>query len=113
MPESESDAGETGASLTSAMLLVRLPVAFGVKLTENFADCPGDIVNGELRPLTLKPVPGPANCVMLRPALPGLLTVTSRVLLTPTGTLPKLITVGTTEIKGCTPLPLSKIVIGA
>jgi hypothetical protein len=103
--------GEVAALLTNATLLVKLPATVGVKPIENLADCPGGTVNGIVRPLALKPVPGPAACVTLRSALPGLLTVTVWVLVTPTGTLPKLTLEGVTEISGCTPVPLSEIVI--
>ena len=49
---------------------------------------------------------------MLRLAVPGLLIVNVCVLVTPTVTLPKLTLAGTTEIIGCTPLPLSEITAG-
>jgi len=103
--------GEAGALLTNAKLLVKLPATVGEKLIENLADCPGGTVNGVVRPLTLKPAPGPAACVTFRLALPGLLTVTAWVLVAPTGTLPKLTLEGVTEINGSTPVPLSEIVI--
>ena len=97
--------------LTKTTLLVELPATVGVKLIENFAACPGGTVNGIVRPVTLKPVPGPAACITLRLALPGLLTVTVWVVVTPTGTLPKLTLEGATEINGCAPVPLSEIVV--
>jgi len=75
VPESESRRGEVGALLTRATLLVWLPVALGVKLTENFAVCPGVSVKGTLRPVMPKPVAGPVSCVISRVALPGLLNV--------------------------------------
>lgn len=48
----------------------------------------------------------------LRFAVPGLLMVSVWVLLTPTATLLKLALPGITEICGCTPLPVSEIVVG-
>ena len=48
----------------------------------------------------------------LRFAVPGLLIVTVWVLVTPTVTLPKLTLAGITEIRGCTPLPVTEIVVG-
>jgi len=68
--------GEVGALLTSVRLLEELAPDVGVKLTMNVADFPGATVNGKARPLRPKPVLGPATCVMLRLALPGLLSVT-------------------------------------
>ena len=68
--------GEVGALLTSVRLLAELAPDVGVKLTVNIADFPGANVNGKARPLRPNPVPGPADCVMLRLALPGLLSVT-------------------------------------
>jgi hypothetical protein len=104
--------GEAGALLTNATLLVKLPATVGVKPIENLADCPGGTVNGIVRPLMLKPVPGPAACVTIRLALPELLTVTDWVLVAPTATLPKLTLEGVTEIRGCTPVPLIEIGVG-
>ena len=98
--------------LTNATLLVKLPATVGVKLNENLADRPGGTVNGIVRPLKLKPVPGPAVCVTVRLAVPGLLKVTVWVLVWPTVTLEKLTLVGTTEISGCTPAPLIEIGVG-
>lgn len=82
-----------------------MPVALGVKLTENLEVCPGVKVVGALRPVTLKPEPGPVSCVMSSVAFPGLLTVTVCVLVTPNGTLPKLTLLGVIEIDGFTPVP--------
>ena len=61
--------------LESVTLLVWLPAVLGVKLTANFAVCPGASVNGALRPVMLKPPLGAVNCVISRVALPGLLNV--------------------------------------
>jgi len=105
VPDSESRRGEVGALLTSTTLLVWLPVAPGVKLTENFAVCPGVSVKGTLGPVMPKPVPGPVSCVISRAALPELLTVIVWLLVTPNDTLPKLMLPGAIEIAGCTPVP--------
>lgn len=67
--------GEVGALLTSIRLLEELVPDVGVKLTVNAVDFPGANVSGKARPLRPNPVPGPADCVMLRLALPGLLSV--------------------------------------
>ena len=113
VPISPITTGEVGALLTRTRLLVTLPAEEGVKLSENFVDCPGGTVNGKVRPLTLKPALGPAACVRLRLPSPVLLKVTAWVLVTPTGTLPKLILAGAIAITGCTPVPLSEIVTEA
>ena len=75
LPLSAIVVGELGALLTSVKLLAELAPDVGVKLSVNGTDFPGASVNGKARPLRLNPVPGPASCVMLRLALPGLLSV--------------------------------------
>ena len=75
VPLSPITTGEVGALLTRTRLLVMLPDTVGVKLSEKFVDCPGGTVSGKVRPLTLKPAPGPASCVILRLPLPVLLTI--------------------------------------
>lgn len=111
-PLKEIAVGDVGALLTSARLLVNEPLDAGEKLSVNEEDWPGASVNGRTRPVRPKPVPGPADWVTLRLALPGLLSVTVWVLVTPTATLPKFTLPGTTEINGCTPAALSGIVAG-
>ena len=76
LPLSAIVVGELGALLTSVKLLAELTPDVGVKLSMNVADFPGASVNGKARPLRLNPAPGPAACVMLRLAPPGLLSVT-------------------------------------
>ena len=68
--------GEFGALLTSVRLLEELVPDVGVKLTVKVVDFPGANVSGKARPVRPNPVPGPANCVTLRLAVPGLLNVT-------------------------------------
>ena len=68
--------GEFGALLTSVRLLEELVPDVGVKLTVKVVDFPGANVSGIARPVRPNPVPGPANCVTLRLAVPGLLNVT-------------------------------------
>jgi hypothetical protein len=67
--------GEFGALLTNVRLLEELVPDVGVKLTVKVVDFPGARVSGKARPVRPKPVPGPADCVRLRLALPGLLSV--------------------------------------
>jgi hypothetical protein len=78
-----------------------------VKVTENLEVCPGVKVIGALRPLTPKAEPGGISCVISSVAFPGLLSVTVCVLVTPTGTVPKLMLLGVIEIEGFTPVPSS------
>ena len=76
VPLSEIVVGEFGALLTSVRLLEELVPDVGVKFTVKAVDFPGANVSGIARPVRPKPVPGPANCVTLRLAVPGLLNVT-------------------------------------
>jgi hypothetical protein len=84
----------------------------GVKPTLNEEEPPGAMESGKTSPEEVKPVPARDACVTLREAVPGLRMVMVCVLFTPTLTLPKLTLVGTTEICGCTPVPLREIVAG-
>jgi hypothetical protein len=104
--------GEFGALLTSVNAPVVLLAEAALKLTVKAAEPPGTSVRGKVTALNPKPEPLTVACVMLRLALPGLLTVTVCVLVMPTVTLPKFTLVGTTEIWGCTPVPASEIVAG-
>ena len=104
--------GEFGASLTNVRLLEELLPDVGVKLTVKVVDFPGANVSGKARPVRPKPVPGPADCVTLRLAVPGLLSVIVCEFDWPTVTLPKLTEPGTTEIWDWTPTPLSEIESG-
>jgi hypothetical protein len=76
VPLSEMVVGEFGALLTSVRLLEELVPDVGVKLNVKVVDFPDANVSGIARPVRLNPVPGPANCVTLRSAVPGLLNVT-------------------------------------
>jgi hypothetical protein len=67
--------GEFGALLTSVRLLEELVPDVGVKLTVKVVDFPGANVSGKARPVRPNPVPGPANCVTLRLAVPGFVSV--------------------------------------
>jgi hypothetical protein len=68
--------GEFGALLIRVRLLEALVPDVGVKLTVKVVDFPGGNVSGKARPVRPNPVPGPADWVMLRLAVPGLLSVT-------------------------------------
>jgi hypothetical protein len=68
--------GEFGALLIRVRLLEELVPDVGVKLTVRVVDFPGANVIGKARPVRPNPVPGPADWLMLRLAVPGLLSVT-------------------------------------
>src|SRR4030095_8948083 len=112
VPVSATTSGELGALFTSARLPERLLAEAAFKLTVNAEEPPGGTESGSASPEKLKPVPTSDARVTLRFAVPGLLITSILVLVTPTVTLPKLTLAGITEICGCTPLPLSEIVVG-
>ena len=97
---------------TKVRLPDRLLAEAGVKLTVKAEEPPGGTESGGVSPEKLKPVPTSDAWVTLSVAVPGLLMASIWVLVTPTVTLPKLTLAGITEICGCTPLPLSEIVVG-
>ena len=68
--------GEFGALLTNVRLLEVLVPDVGVKLKVKVVDFPGANASGKARPVRPNPVPGPADWVMVRLAVPGLFTVT-------------------------------------
>lgn len=112
LPLSAIVVGEVGALLTSVRLLEELALDVGVKLSVNIADVPGASDIGNASPLSPNPAPGPAACVMLRLAFPGLLTITVCEFVWATVTVAKFTLPGTTEIWGCTPMPASETVDG-
>ena len=67
-------AGEFGALLTIETLPLTEPATVGWKATLNVLDDPGLMDNGRVKPLVLKPVPVTFACVIVRTALPVLLT---------------------------------------
>jgi len=112
VPASGTTNGELSVLLTSVRLPERLLAEVGAKLTMKVAELPGATESGSVSPEKLKPVPTSDAWVTLRFAVPGLLMTSVWVLVTPTVTSPKLTLAGITEICGCTPLPLSEIVVG-
>lgn len=52
VPEREIDVGEVVELLTKAMLPGKDPAALGVKVTENEAVCPAEMVKGSVMPLS-------------------------------------------------------------
>lgn len=112
VPLSAMLVGELGALLVSAMLPEKLPAEAGANPTLKEALLPGAIDRGKDSPDKVNPVPVRGAWVTLRVAEPGFWTVMVCVFVTPVITLPKLTLDGTTEIDGCTPVPLSEIVVG-
>ena len=112
VPPTETASGELGALLISVTLPAKLLAEAGAKPTVNEDEPPGATESGSANPDKLKPVPASDAWVTLRIAVPGFRMVRVWVLVTPTVTLPKLTLEGTTEICGCTPVPLSAIVAG-
>jgi len=112
VPARATTSGELSVLFTRVRLPERLLAEPGVKLMVKAEEPPGGTESGSASPEKLKPVPVSDAWVTLRFAVPGLLIASIWVLVTPTVTLPKLTLAGTTEICGCTPLPLSEIVPG-
>jgi len=112
VPASGTTNGELSVLFTSVRFPEKLLADAGVKLTVKVAEPPGTTESGTVSPEKLKPVPTSGAWVTLRFAVPGLVMTSVWVLVTPTVTLPKLTLAGITEICGCTPLPLSEIVVG-
>src|SRR5487761_195196 len=99
-PLREIDIGEFGALLVSATLPVTLPTDAGANAASKVALLPGAIVSGTVSPLMLNPAPETAACVIVRLAVPGLLSRIVCVLVLPVATLPKLTLEGVAEICG-------------
>ena len=112
VPASATTTGELGELFTSVTLPAKLLADAGVNPTVKLEEPPGATVNGNVRPVRLKPVPASISCVTLRFAVPVFLIVSAWLLLAPTITLPKLALAGLTEICGCMPVPPSAIVVG-
>jgi len=112
MPPRATTSGELSVLFTSAMLPEKLLAEAGVKRTVKAEEPPGGTERGNANPEKPKPIPVSDAWVTLRFAVPGLLMVTVWVLVRPTATFPKLTLAGITEIRGCTPLPVSEIVAG-
>jgi hypothetical protein len=112
VPARATTSGEFSVLFTRVSLPERLLAEAGVKLTVKAEEPPGGTESGSASPEKLKPVPVSDAWVTLRFAVPGLLMASIWVLVIPTVTLPKPTLAGTTEICGCTPLPLNEIVAG-
>ena len=100
------------ASLVIATLPLALPAAFGAKVTVRLALCPVAIVAGKLIPEAVNPVPVTAAWLMVRLALPVLLSTMVLLELVFTCMLPKLRLVGLeASWPWPAPLPDSEIVV--
>src|SRR5262245_57257593 len=91
-------------------LPVTAPAAVGANLTENVTVCEGLRVTGNVRPVTVKPVPVTLACEMVTFCPPVLVRVSDRVALLPTVTLPNERLVGFADrLPAVTPVPVSGI----
>jgi hypothetical protein len=104
------ESGTVSVGLFASEEMVRLPLAFpadaGVKMALNVADCPAVKVTGSLGPLNVNPLPVAAAFEIVTVDPPVLVTVTARLLLLPTVTLPKATLLGfAVNEPGATPVP--------
>lgn len=76
--------------LVTVMLPVTLPAVVGANFTDPATLCPGAMVSGKVKPVTLKPAPEVAICVTDRFAVPVFERVSGLVDEAPTLMLPKL-----------------------
>lgn len=90
VPESEIPRVEFDALLRIDMFPFAAPPVCGKKATLKVALWPGAKVSGRLSPLTPKPEPETVAWVMVTLEPPELVSVSGKVWLFPTGTLPKL-----------------------
>jgi len=112
VPLKEMAGGELGALLTSDMEPVVLLAAVGVNTALNVEALPGAIVNGVVKPLILNPVPVTLACEIVTLALPGFERVKVWELLVAMTTFPKLALAGLAASCGCTPVPVSEMLVG-
>lgn len=109
LPDNET---ESGTVLPEALKLIdaepkTAPVLAGLKATLNVELFPAPICPPSARPDMLNPVPDTASDETETVAVPWFVMVKVCEWLVPTGTLPRLALVGTTEIEGSLPLPLA------
>jgi hypothetical protein len=102
-------AGEFVALLAIVTLPARAPAAAGEYVTSNVAVCPGVRIRPAETPLAVKPAPVRLTLEMVRLELPVLESVTSRVLLAPVDTFPKVRLVGLAlrRVAAATAVPLT------
>src|SRR5579863_3608200 len=84
------ESGEFVALLATETLPVTLPAAAGAKVAVKVAACPGVRMSPEETPVALKPAPETVTFEIVTLELPAFVSVTDRVLLLDTFTLPKL-----------------------
>jgi len=94
VPLKARTAGEFGALLRIDTLPDTVPAEAGWYCTLNVVEVPGFSDSGKLSPLVLKPLPATLTWLIVRTAVPVLLTCTVCELVEPTGTFPKLIVAG-------------------
>jgi hypothetical protein len=112
VPLREIVSGEFGALLTSEIVPVTLPAAFGAKTALNVVDWPAAMLTGAAIPEVLKPLPATVTEEIVTVALPPFVRVKVWELLVPVVTLPNAALVGVAASCGCVPVPLKLIVVG-
>jgi len=112
VPLRESVRGEFGALLTSEIVPVTLPAAFGAKTALNVVDWPAAMVTGAAIPEVLKPAPATVTEEIVTVAVPPFLSVTVWELFVPVVTLPNAALVGVAVSCACVPVPFKLIVVG-
>ena len=113
MPLSAIVIGEFGALLTTEMLPVALPEAFGANAALIVADCPAVSVKGVVTPEMLNPVPVTFTCETVTLAEPLFFKVIVCEFVLPTPVFPKFSLVGEAPSCACVPVPVSAIASGA
>lgn len=110
VPESATFRGELDASETIARLPLTAPVAAGVKLAVKVTLWPDVRVAGKVSPVLEKPEPVTFACEIVTVVPPVLVSVSDRLALPPTCTLPNERLAGLGEsVPGVTPVPVSAI----
>ena len=106
--------GELVALLVTEMLPLKAPVVVGLKTTLKAAFAPEVKVRGKESPLVLKPAPATVIWDTVTLLVPVFVSVTGRMLLLPTLTLPKLVLRGLAERKSAVlvPVPDSVSIVG-
>jgi hypothetical protein len=99
IPLRETELGMMEALLAMETWPARVPAAFGEKMTFNMACFPASITSGRVTPVIVTPAAEAAACVIVRLEVPPLEMVTDCDAVLPSGTEPKLMEAGATEIE--------------
>jgi hypothetical protein len=114
IPFSETVCGTAEALLMIETSPAKVPAAFGVKTTLKVDCFPASITRGRVTPVIVTPAAEALACVIVRLEVPPLETVTDCDAVLPSGTEPKLMEAGATEIEATLDvLGCSEVVFGA